>query len=250
MDKDLMQAATENFNLPHDVVKLPSQGIFYKSKKSAVKVGYLTAEDENYLLNNDSKEHIVMTLLRNKVYEHDLRPEEMTDGDVEAILIFLRNSSFGPEYGVNLIDPKTNKVFEHTEILDVLNIKNSSEKPDENGLFITKLPKSGVTVKLKPLTFYEGLEIDKMAEQYPKGRTAPTVTWRLNKEIIEIDGNTEPGVIAQFVSTLPIMDSKHIRSFLRENQPSLDLKREVYAPSGELVTFNVSFGVEFFRPFF
>ena len=29
------------------------------------------------------------------MYEHDLRPEELLDGDVEAILIFLRNSSFG-----------------------------------------------------------------------------------------------------------------------------------------------------------
>jgi hypothetical protein len=250
MDADLIQAATENFSLPHDVVKLPSQGIFYKSRKNAVKVGYLTAEDENYLLNNVSKEHIVMTLLRNKVYEHDLRPEEMTDGDVEAILIFLRNSSFGPEYVLNLIDPKTNKIFEHTEILDVLKIKETSVKPDEKGIFMTKLPKTGVTVKLKPLTFFEGLEIDKMAEQYPKGRTVPTVTWTLNKQIIEIDGNNDVSVIAQFVSTLPIMDSKHIRTFLRENQPSLDLKREVYAPSGELVTFNVSFGVEFFRPFF
>lgn len=250
MDADLIQAGTENFSLPHDVVKLPSQGIFYKSRKSAVKVGYLTAEDENYLLNNVSKEHIVMTLLRNKVYEHDLRPEEMTDGDVEAVLIFLRNSSFGPEYNLNLIDPKTNKIFEHTEILDVLKIKETLVKPDENGIFTTKLPKTNVTVKLKPLTFFEGLEIDKMADQYPKGRTVPTVTWTLNKQIIEIDGNSDVSVIAQFVSTLPIMDSKHIRSFLRENQPSLDLKREVYAPSGELVTFNVSFGVEFFRPFF
>ena len=250
MDADLIQAGTENFSLPHDVVKLPSQGIFYKSRKSAVKVGYLTAEDENYLLNNVSKEHIVMTLLRNKVYEHDLRPEEMTDGDVEAVLIFLRNSSFGPEYNLNLIDPKTNKIFEHTEILDVLKIKETLVKPDEKGIFTTKLPKTNVTVKLKPLTFFEGLEIDKMADQYPKGRTVPTVTWTLNKQIIEIDGNSDVSVIAQFVSTLPIMDSKHIRSFLRENQPSLDLKREVYAPSGELVTFNVSFGVEFFRPFF
>ena len=132
----------------------------------------------------------------------------------------------------------------------MLKIKETSVKPDENGIFMTKLPKTGVTVKLKPLTFFEGLEIDKMAEQYPKGRTVPTVTWTLNKQIIEIDGNNDVSVIAQFVSTLPIMDSKHIRTFLRENQPSLDLKREVYAPSGELVTFNVSFGVEFFRPFF
>lgn len=250
MDADLLKAATENFSLPHDVVKLPSKGILYKSKKSSVKVGYLTAEDENYLLNNDSKEHIVMTLLRNKVYEHDLRPEEMTDGDVEAILIFLRNTSFGPEYSLNLIDPKTSKIFEHTEILNELRVKETSEIPDENGHYQTKLPKSNVTVKIRPLTFYEGLEIDKMAEQYPIGRTAPTVTWRLNKQIVEVDGNGDPAVIAQFVSTLPIMDSKHIRKFLRDNQPGLDLSRQVYAPSGELVTFNVSFGVEFFRPFF
>jgi hypothetical protein len=174
----------------------------------------------------------------------------MTDGDVEAILIFLRNTSFGPEYSLNLIDPKTSKLFEHTEILNELKIKETSETPDENGCYITKLPKSNVTVKIKPLTFYEGIEIDKMADQYPKGRTAPTVTWRLNKQIVEVDGNNDPAVIAQFVSTLPIMDSKHIRKFLRDNQPSLDLSRQVYAPSGELVTFNVSFGVDFFRPFF
>ena len=34
-----------NFDLPHDVVILPSGGIFYKSKKKSIKVGYLTASD-------------------------------------------------------------------------------------------------------------------------------------------------------------------------------------------------------------
>jgi hypothetical protein len=53
-----------------------------------------------------------------------------------------------------------------------------------------------------------------------------------------------------FVDTLPIMDSKYIRTFLRENEPSLDLKRTANAPSGELVSFEITFGVEFFRPFF
>lgn len=250
MDNSLIQAGTENFNLPHDVVKLPSNGIFYKSKKSAVKVGYLTAEDENYLLNNDSKEHIVMTLLRNKIYERELRPEEMTEGDVEAILIFLRNSSFGPEYNLNLIDPKTNKIFEHVEILDGLELKETFEVPDENGHFITKLPNTNVTVKLRLLTFYEGVELDKINGQYPKGRIAPLVTSRLVKQIVEVDGNDSVEYISKFVSTLPIGDSKYIRRFLRENQPSLNLKRQTIAPSGELVTFNVSFGVEFFQPFF
>jgi hypothetical protein len=30
----------QNFNLPHDVVKLPSKGIFYTPKKESLKVGY------------------------------------------------------------------------------------------------------------------------------------------------------------------------------------------------------------------
>jgi hypothetical protein len=252
MEQSLMQAGQENFNLPHDVVTLPSGGIYYKSKKKSVKVGYLTANDENYLLNSNrsSKENIVIGLLRNKMYEPDLRPDELLEGDVEAILIFLRNTSFGPEYGVQLLDPATNKYFSHTEYLESLNIKQSEHKPDENGLFTAKLPKSESTVQLRPLTFNEIVELDRQAEEYPVGLVAPKITWRLNKIIVSVDGNTDKNYISKFVDSLPIMDSKYIRNFISENQPSLDLKRNVIAPSGELVTFNVSFGAEFFRPFF
>ena len=49
---------------------------------------------------------------------------------------------------------------------------------------------------------------------------------------------------------MPIADSKYIRRFMVENEPRLDLSRETIAPSGEKVTIDVSFGVEFFRPFF
>jgi hypothetical protein len=251
MDDSLIKAGTENFTLPHDVVSLPSGGIFYKSKKKSIKVGYLTASDENFLIGARSgNENIVLTLLRNKLYEHDLRPEELLDGDVEAILIFLRNTSFGPEYIINLVDPQTNKTFTHTVILDELNIKKTQHQPDENGFFTTMLPKTGVTVKLRPTTFYDTVELDKMVEQYPAGRQAPRVTWKLQKQIVEIDGDSDRGKIAMFIDTLPIMDSKYIRTFLRENEPSLDLKRTATAPSGELVSFEITFGVEFFRPFF
>jgi hypothetical protein len=251
MEKSLIDAGTQNFNLPHDVVQLPTGGIFYKSKKKSVKIGYLTANDENYLIGSSrGSENIVLKLLRNKLYEHDLRPEELLDGDVEAILIFLRNTSFGPEYNINLIDPATDKPFIGTVILDELNIKKTDVKPDEDGIFTTKLPKTGATVKLRPTTFYDTIELDKMVEQYPVGRQAPRVTWKLLKHIVEIDGDSDRNKISLFVDTLPIMDSKYIRKFLMDNEPSLDLKRQVIAPSGELVSFEITFGVEFFRPFF
>jgi hypothetical protein len=252
MEQNLMDAATQGFNLPHDIVTLPTGGIFYKSKKNKIKVGYLTANDENFLLSasQNNKDNMIISLLRSKIYEHDLRPEELLDGDIEAILIFLRNTSFGPEYTVNLTDPKSGKLFESTIILDELNIKQTQNKPDENGLFITKLPKTESTVKLRPLTYGDSIEIEKMESTYPAGRVVPKITWRLNKQIVEVDGNNNPADISSFVNQLPIMDSKYIRNFMRDNQPSLDLSRTVVAPSGELVSFEIAFGVEFFRPFF
>ena len=67
MEQNLIDAGTENFSLPHDVVQLPTGGIFYKSKKKAVKIGYLTANDENYLIGSGrSSENIILKLLRNK----------------------------------------------------------------------------------------------------------------------------------------------------------------------------------------
>ena len=249
---NVYEVGQENFNLPHDVVSLPTGGIFYKSKKKSVKVGYLTASDENFLLNvnRGSRDNVVVGLLRNKVYERDLRPEELLESDVEALLIFLRNTSFGPEYKLNLLDPQTGRYFEHTEYLDSLNIKETIVPPTENGTFITKLPKSEVTVELRPLTYKELTDLDKQAEEYPTGLVAPKVTWRLTKMIVSINGNNDKGEIARFVESLPIMDSKYIRNFVRDNTPSLNLTRTVMAPSGEKVTLDVAFGVEFFRPFF
>lgn len=252
MEQSLINAGQENFSLPHDVVQLPTGGIFYKHKKKSLKVGYLTANDENILMNagTNTKDGIVLSLLKNKIYEYDVKPEDLLDADIEALLIFLRNSSFGPEYTLTLKDPSTGKDFTSTILLDELNIKKGQTNPNEDGTFTTVLPKTGVTVKLKPLTFGEKLEIEKMVESYPLGRIAPRVTWTLNKNILEIDGNPDRQQISLFVESLPIMDSKHIRKFIRENIPSLDLSRQVLAPSGEVVSVDINFGVEFFRVFF
>lgn len=251
MDSSLMNAATENFNLPHDVVILPTGGIFYKSKKKSIKVGYLTATDENYLMSGlGSKDNIVMTLLRNKIYEHDLRPDELLDEDIQAVLLFLRNTAFGPEYTIIAEDPKTGKKFESNINLSEININKGQVLPNEDGTFTTKLPVTGSTVKLKPLSFGELFEIEKIIENYPKGRVAPKVTMKLQRHIVELDGNNDLGNISMFVEKLPIGDSKYIRKFLKDNVPSLDLTKQILAPSGEKVDVDIVFGVEFFRPFF
>ena len=132
-----MDYGQENFTLPHDVVQLPSQGIFYKNKKKSIKVGYLTASDENILMGGAND--LTMTLLRAKIYEPDIKVEELLEGDVEAILIFLRNTGFGPEITLNVTDPVTKKPFKSNVLLDQLNIING-QQPNEDGSFTTLLP--------------------------------------------------------------------------------------------------------------
>jgi hypothetical protein len=247
MNEQSRDYGQENFTLPHDVVQLPSQGLFYKNKKKSIKVGYLTASDENIIMGGGLD--FTTNLLRAKIYEPDIKIEDLLEGDIEAILIFLRNTGFGPDLTLTLTDPLTKKSFQTDVRLDELSIING-QKPNEDGTFILQLPKSQITVKLKPLNYGEIMEINKLTETYPQGRVVPKVTWRLQKEIVEIDGSTDKSMIAKFVETMPISDSKYIRNFMNENEPKLDMTKTIMAPSGEKLTVNVGFGVEFFRPFF
>lgn len=247
MEDKTYEYAQANFDLPHDVVELPSKGIFYKNKKKSVKVGYLTASDENLLLG--ASKNFTLQLLKNKIYEPDLRPEEMIEGDIEAILIFLRNTSFGSDMEIMAVDPKTNNRFKVNVSLEELTIITGSP-PNSEGLYEITLPKSGDVIKLKPLTYGEILQINDIIESYPQGRTAPRVTLRLSKEIISINGSEDKAYIAKYVEGMPIADSKFIKKFLSNNEPKLDLKRDIMTPSGDMTTVYAGFGVEFFRPFF
>jgi len=73
MDNQAKEYGQSNFSLPHDVVPLPTQGVFYKNKKKSIKVGYLTASDENILMGGGTD--MTQALLRAKIYEPDVRIE-------------------------------------------------------------------------------------------------------------------------------------------------------------------------------
>jgi hypothetical protein len=112
------------------------------------------------------------------------------------------------------------------------------------------LPKSQSTIKIKPLSYGEIQDISRMASTYPQGRVVPKVTWRMEREILEVDGSRDRAQIAKFIESMPIADSKFIRNFMNENEPRLDMNKTIMTPSGEKLTVNVGFGVDFFRPFF
>jgi hypothetical protein len=150
---------------------------------------------------------------------------------------------------LNPVDPSTDERFSTTILLDELNYKKTDVEPNEEGYFETTLPVSKKRVVLKLLTISDKIEIDRIVKSYPSERTAPVITTRLLKNIVSLDGDEDRSKVSMFVEQMPIADSKYIRRFLIDNEPRLDLSKEVIAPSGEKVVLDITFGVEFFRPF-
>ena len=99
---------------PYDIVELPSKGQCYKEKFSRVPVGYLTAYDENFITSpNLYKDGLIIDyLLKHKVMNKDIDIEELISGDVDAITLFLRVTSYGPEYPIIAKDPDTGQEVE------------------------------------------------------------------------------------------------------------------------------------------
>ena len=81
--------------------------------------------DENILTSPNiiNSGRLIDTLIRNKIVERDINIDELLECDKEAILVFLRNTAYGPEYDINLIDPQTKKEFQAVVDLSALDFK-------------------------------------------------------------------------------------------------------------------------------
>ncbi len=174
----------------------------------------------------------------------------MPECDKEAILVFLRNTAFGSDYKVTLKDPKTEESFETTLDLSILKTNDVGVELDNNNEFNHYLEVSKKKVKLSFLTPQNERTLKTLDEQNKNAVVNTYMTKQLELMVKEIDGNREPMTIAQFIQTMPIRDSQSIRKIVRENSPSLDLTIPVLTPSNEEINARITFGVEFFRPFY
>jgi hypothetical protein len=238
--------------LPYDMVSLPSQGVFYKNGKKSVKVTYLNASDENLLATPSmiGSDGLVDILIGRKILDKDIVIGDMATCDKEAILVFLRNTAFGSDYIMTIKDPKTGDNFESTIDMSVLKVKETEVILDGNGEFEFFLAKCEKKCKLTLLSPTHQKALATIEETYKDQKISPYMTKQLEMVVKEIDGNRDPMTIANFIQTMPILDSQNIRKIIRKNAPELDLTTKVMTPSNEEIGVKINFGVEFFRPFY
>jgi hypothetical protein len=138
----------------YDIIPLPSKGECDPNKQDRIAVSYLTAMDENIIVSpNLYRDNLVLDIILNeKIRDPEIDPDDLLDGDRDAIILFLRASAYGNMYSVSATDPDTKKTFETQIDLSKLKYKEFNLVGDENGYFDYELPVTKDKIKFKFLT--------------------------------------------------------------------------------------------------
>jgi len=153
-------------NAQFDVIQLPSNGQCYKSKLDRVPVSYLTAYDENIITSpNLYKDGLVIDyLLKNKIETDEIKVDDLVSGDADAIILYLRATSYGPDFPIVVRDPDTGEQIETTVDLQTLKPKEFKLVGDENGYFDFETPLRHDKVKFRYLTRKQERKLRKITE--------------------------------------------------------------------------------------
>ncbi|MCK9416900.1 hypothetical protein M0Q97_09610 [Candidatus Dojkabacteria bacterium] len=244
-DPDLMTS--------YEIVKLPSKGLFYKDGISEVNIEYMTSKDEDLLTTPSLIENgtVLDILLKRKIKTKGIIPDDLLSGDRNAIILFLRSSSYGAEYSVQVPDPRTNILFKTTVDLLKLKYKKVSEEPDEQGYFTVKLPMRKKIVKFKLLNSGEETILVKKAEAMQEAYNqeySEFSTLKLKSHIISIDEKTDRTYISKFVDAMPALDALTIRRKIIDVSPDVDMNYEFKTKDGYKFNAQLSVGIDFFFP--
>ena len=171
--EDTMYNNTDQ-SLQYDVIQLPSNGQCYRSKIDRVPVAYLTAYDENIITSpNLYKDGLVIDfLLKNKIVNDAINVDELVSGDVDAIVLFLRATSYGADFPIVVTDPETGEQIDTSVDLTTLKPKEFNLIGDENGWFEYVTPVKKDKIKFKFLTRKDEKMIQKINELESYGTKA------------------------------------------------------------------------------
>lgn len=236
-----------------ELIKLPSKGLFYKNKISEVEVEYMTSRDEDLLTTPSLIESgkVLELLLKRKVKTKGISIDELLPGDRNAILLFLRISSYGPDYSVEVTDPRNGVPFKTKVDLQKLEYKEIKEYPDNNGYYFVDIPMRKKRVQFRLISNGEDNKIFKTAQELKEAYNleySEYNTLKIKAQIVSIDGNTDRNYINKFVDAMPALDAFTIRKKIQDVSPDVDMSYEFITKDGYKFKAQLSVGVDFFFP--
>jgi hypothetical protein len=226
------------WEIPVELVPIPSNGIIYSPdsvlyKKESVKIKAMTAREEDILSSAALiKEGTAIDhLIRSCVTDQNIDPFNLVLGDKNALMVSIRITGYGTDYHIKPNCENCGKMNDIHFDLSGLSINRLKIKPVEEGKneFEYTLPVTKKKIKFKFLTSADERERDKKQQFYKNKLGANienNITSYLEYSIISIEGITDRNKINHFVKNMPAYDSKSLRSFIRENEPGIDMSHE------------------------
>jgi hypothetical protein len=247
----IYELSQPDFNSAFDVIPLPSQGKSYRSKKPNIRVSYMTTADENILSSPNLLQsgQFLEILMNRKILEPELRYRDLLVGDRNAIMIWLRATSYGYMYPVTLLDENDNP-FDTEVSLSDLKIKNFGAEPDSEGLFDFTFPISKHKIKFRFLTCGDIEDIEKMLEadklnDVPVNKAS---TYAMQRMVVEVNGNRDRNSINDYVESIRLLDGKKFNEYVESIESGIDLSLKVGTPGGGSVDTFLPINLSFFWP--
>ena len=262
-----MQAPEEGglaYVVPTEFVELPSRGVHYSEdhpfhNTEVVEIRHMTAKDEDILTSRSllKKGLAIDRLIQSILIDKSVDTDSLLVGDKNALLVQTRIHAYGADYetralcpacgasgtnNFNLMDVELNYGDEWAE----LNVQG----PTEDGTFMVKLPKSGLTAEVKLLTGYDEKSVLKLIENRRKNKLAETsVTTQMKQFVVSIDGHTDRTQLNHFIDNMPTLDAQYLRVAYNRIVPNVDMTLPYScAECGTESRLEVPFTADFFWP--
>jgi hypothetical protein len=222
--------------LPSIVAILPSAGKIYPEssllREGKIEMRYMTAYDEDILTNTSYiREGIVFDKLLESIIVSDVDVKEIAPVDKNGLIIYARILSYGPDYPVNVKDPKTGNTLTRTVDLKRIGYKPFDLNSDENGEFEYRINDT-TTIKY---TYTSILNDDDSVSQI------------LQKIIRQVNDSRKPGDIENFLRyEFYAHDAKIFRSYYIETMPGLNLDYEFEGENGGTFIAGFPIGADLF----
>ena len=248
------------WEIPVELVPIPSRGVIYDPesslyKKEAVKIKSMTAREEDILSSAALiKEGTVLDHLISSCLTENIDARDMLVGDRNALMIAIRITGYGPEYGIAASCDKCGHRNSFSVDLSSLPIKRLSLEPEEEGrnIFKFKLPVTKKNVYFKLPTLRDERERtakEKTLNQHIKVLIESNVTGNLETVIQRIDNITDKNKIKHFIMNMPAYDSRALRKFIKDCEPGMDMSCSFTCENcGAANDSNIPITTEFFWP--
>jgi hypothetical protein len=232
MSASSFQQNQSSYQVPTEIVDLPSQGKFYPEghplhNVDTLEIKVMTAKEEDILTSPTLVEKGIVfdKLIESLIVDKRIDASSLLTGDRNAILVQARISAYGPQHAFGAVCNNCSTVQKIEIDVSIKNKQLSLEEYEfEDGFLKLNLPKSKNVVHIK---FLDGRDEREMTEEQRRRKKANLPEEQLilmyRKLIVRLNGDSDILEIANFAASMPVADARYIRKVYGELKPDLDL---------------------------